>query len=294
MKERWLYCEGQTDAPVLKSVFAAFGFDVIAESTGGNPGEIVRWRRENNVVAASVSDRDYQSKVDCDASYSDGSVKFLWRRHSIENYLLEPVVVTAAINNIKRTLQAMPYPPACTDALPENDVEAIRNELHEAGKQLFFKESGCLCIHSLWVDLRESLGRIQQRVPAVFTSGNSVTEEDCVAALTAEAARLTTATSDAINSDALTEGGVARRYTEKLAEIQRPEYQQNMTFLHEFHGKRLLKAFLNRMNQSFGFQSSASLFTSELTIAIESIAVESPDADCLADFRELGESVLSL
>jgi len=46
MKERWLYREGRSDAPVLKAVFGALGFDVITEWTGGNPAQIARWQRE--------------------------------------------------------------------------------------------------------------------------------------------------------------------------------------------------------------------------------------------------------
>ncbi|NKC16517.1 MAG: hypothetical protein GKR94_31225 [Gammaproteobacteria bacterium] len=260
MKERWLYCEGQSDAPVLKAVFAALAIDAIPESTGGNPAEIARWQHENGVAAASISDRDYRSLADCDASYNVGSVKFLWRRHSIENYLLEPVVVSKTIENIKHSLQAMPHPPACTENLPENNINAIKNDLVEAGKQIIRKECGCLCIHNLWVDLRESLGRIQQRIPCIFTSGNNTTEEECVTALKAEVSRLVSAASEASIAQDLQEAEIAARYATRIAQMQQESYWQDMTFLHEFHGKRLLRELRQQLDKSYGFHPPSELF----------------------------------
>lgn len=294
MKERWLFCEGQTDAPVLKAVFAALGYDVIAESTGGNPGKIARWRTENGVTAASISDRDYRPLEDCDASYKKGSMKFRWRRHSIENYLLEPEVVSKAVENIKRSLQAMPNPPICTEALPQGDLEAIRKELSEAAKQIIHKECGCFCVHGLWVDLKESLGRIQQRVPAMFTSAETATMDECVTELQAEAARLMSVIKVASSANELKDSEIVHRYADQLMKLQQTNYWQDMTFLHEFHGKRLFGEVLQQLNRTYGFRPSPALFYAELTNAIESIAIVSRDAKCLEDFRQLGESVLSL
>jgi len=294
MIERWLYCEGLSDAPVLKAVFAALGIDVITESTGGNPAEIARWQRENGAVAASISDRDYRSLEDCDASYSNGSVRFLWRRHSIENYLLEPEVVSKAIENIKYSLRAMPYPPACTELLPENDIGVINNELIEAAKRIVHKECGCFCIHGLWVDLRESLGRIQQRLPAVFTSGDSATEEECVVALKTEANRLVNAALQASSAEELQDSEIAKRYQDRLGKLRQDDYWQQMTFLREFHGKRLLRELRQRLDESYGFQPPAALFLQELINASEAIAIATPEAECLKDFQKLGERVLKL
>ena len=294
MIERWLYCEGQSDAPVLKAVFGALGVDVIVESTGGNPAEIARWQRENGTVAASISDRDYRSLDDCDATYANGSKKFLWRRHSIESYLLEPEVVSKAIGNIKNSLRALPYPPACTESLPENDTEAIRSALIEAAKRIVHKECGCFCIHTLWVDLRESLGRIQQRFPGALTSGNHATVEQCVDALKAEASRLMDATLAASNAEELQEGSVANRYRDRLEELQQDDYWTQMTFLREFHGKRLFRELRQRLRESYDFRPSREDLEEELIKAIETIALTAPEAEFLSDFRALGERVLLL
>lgn len=294
MIERWLYCEGQSDAPVLKAVFAALGIDVIVESTGGNPAEIARWHRENGALAASVSDRDYRSLEDCDASYRNGSVRFLWRRHSIESYLLDPEVLSKAIENLKHSLQGLPHPPACTELLPDYNIGVIKSELIEAAKRIVHKECGCFCIHGLWVDLRESLGRIQQRFPHVFTSGDDATEEECLAALQVEANRLADAASRASTTDELQEGRVIKRYQDRLKELQQDEYWEEMTFVQEFHGGRLLRELRRRLDESFGFRASADLFSRELIKAIEAIAIATPQAECLNDFRELGENVLEL
>jgi len=294
MKERWLYCEGPSDAPVLKAVFGALSFDVIAEWTGGNPAQIARWQRVHGMVAASISDRDYRSEADCNASYQNDSVKFLWNRHSIESYLLTPEVVTLAIQRIKRSLQAMPHPPAYTESLPENDIEVIKNNLAQAARQIMHKECGCICVHSLWADLNESLGRIQQRIPAVFTSGDKATEEQCVTALKDEADRLMKVATDASGAHHLNDRMIGERFTSQLNHMEQPSYWDNLKFLHEFHGKRFVRAFLSQMDESYGLRLPKELFLQELTTAIENIAITTPDADCLADFRKLGNAVLNL
>src|SRR5574341_1566025 len=115
MANIYLICEGTADGldlRVLNTIIAQkLGKEVQISAAGGDSslGSVVRWleeksrqRRKDNKLgrpldhAYSVQDRNYESKAKANDSWAQGKNRFMWRRHEIENYLLEPRVLASA------------------------------------------------------------------------------------------------------------------------------------------------------------------------------------------------------
>ena len=108
MAELCLVCEGEPnsiDATILKQVFVSvLAAGISIESGGGikGTGPIAAFlRRQRGGTVAYVNDRDYRPRDDAERAFADGQNGFPWRRHSIENYLLHPLVIRSALSRVK-------------------------------------------------------------------------------------------------------------------------------------------------------------------------------------------------
>lgn len=120
MAEVYLICEGPADGldvRVLNLVIAEkFSKAVWINAAGGDTslGSVATWFEEksrrslkNGTLgppvdrAYSVEDRDYCSAQEVEARWRPASKRFMWRRHEIENYLLDPRVVAGAFEDRK-------------------------------------------------------------------------------------------------------------------------------------------------------------------------------------------------
>lgn len=108
-----LVCEGERgslDVRLLDAVLAQYHrLPILIEpGGGGNHPKVIRsWfeRRTPGEVALAVLDRDCRPLAEVEASWLDPTAKWLdWRRHSIENYLLEPWVIHETFTSYRRTI----------------------------------------------------------------------------------------------------------------------------------------------------------------------------------------------
>src|SRR5580658_1448758 len=53
--------------------------------------------------ALSIEDRNHRPRSAADGTWSGSDKNLVWRRHEIENYLLEPRIVDAAFESFRRT-----------------------------------------------------------------------------------------------------------------------------------------------------------------------------------------------
>ena len=136
MAELWLVCEGEpgsVDVALLQRVFAnVLAAEIVVEpACGSSPSPVARFlENRRGGKAAFVHDRDYRPRAEAEASLVDGKPGFLWRRHSIENYLLPPPIILQAFQNLReRFEQQRPgrVPPwiAALPANPEEVAEAL-------------------------------------------------------------------------------------------------------------------------------------------------------------------------
>jgi hypothetical protein len=127
-----LLCEGASDKRLLSHVLDAEGLDdveihAVAGCSGlGAVRSYAAQQRQFSVVV-SVGDRDYRDEAAALATWSDDSLAMLWPRHEIENYLLDPVVVAAAMQELLAA-PAYTYEPA----LPTTEPAAFQLLIHLA------------------------------------------------------------------------------------------------------------------------------------------------------------------
>lgn len=107
MPEIHLVCEGEKgslDLRVLDAIIAQrFGSFVTIWPSGGDQGLGSVCRHLERAapagakrVALAIQDRNFQSREDAERCWKDVRARsLLWSRHEIENYLLEPRVLTA-------------------------------------------------------------------------------------------------------------------------------------------------------------------------------------------------------
>ena len=276
MVERWLYCEGKTDSPVLKAVFNALAVDIIAESTGTNPGKVASWRREQGIIAAAISDRDYCPDSKCTECNVAGSVKLIWGRHSIENYLLDPDVLVIALQQLKTSLMQIPHPPECANRLP-TDPETVRRDLIDAGKRLIPQESGYLTIARLKSTHSDPVGRVQLRNPIGISGDAPRSRIDCKEAVIKEIGRVLDAASRTQMLDGFSSARVSELYDQIDSEISAAAFLNDLKFLEVFHGKRLLRSFKEILKSKYGFSPKRGTLQKELILAIETLVLQSGD-----------------
>ncbi|MBF0475592.1 MAG: hypothetical protein HQK59_07095 [Deltaproteobacteria bacterium] len=99
-----LFVEGSLDSNVLNPILQ--GNPILHQGGSKNalkPRALVD-RRENQVAAGYLRDRDFDfdpppdlSKPTLDYKYKDTPIGWRWCRHEIENYLIEPVIVSEAM-----------------------------------------------------------------------------------------------------------------------------------------------------------------------------------------------------
>ncbi len=116
MADIYLICEGPVDSldvRVLDVIIAqALGKNVIIQPAGGEGslGSVATYFEERSRRtrqdaptdrAYCIEDRDYRSRSEVEATWQvDKGKRFIWRRHEIENYLLDPRVVGGAFQSL--------------------------------------------------------------------------------------------------------------------------------------------------------------------------------------------------
>lgn len=117
-----VYVEGDDDLAVLSHWFPAVQF----KKAGGK--DEVRRRVENSIADCGVLDRDFATDEQVQASHTPESRIVILSRYCIENYLLEPDIIVAAMTELHR--------PDEHSARIWLDEAYIRRTLHDWGAPL--------------------------------------------------------------------------------------------------------------------------------------------------------------
>jgi hypothetical protein len=300
MAELWLVCEGTPDSadmavlkPVMTTVLAA---DIVVEpSFGNNPAAVARFiEAQRGGRAGYVIDRDYALREKADLSFRDGKPGFIWRRHSIENYLLLPSVIVRAFQRLRERFEKQfgANLPPWVLALP-SDAELLADVLRECARQRAAKETCRLAVHRLWEDISESAGRVQKRVPDAPEAAGDTDPAEWREALSRETRRVREAGDRTRAEPHLDDAAVARRFDDQYAIVTTTSYLADMGFLFDFHGKELLSQFrdwLETLGVRFKFERLRGELASALAEAYDrDRAIHGTD-----DFRELANGVRAL
>ncbi len=217
MPEIWLLCEGPRDVAVLRAVLTeCLAAGISVEGAGGDRAiaGVAAFVAQRGGTTAYVCDRDYRRREEVEAAFTDGRRCFYWRRHSMENYLLQPALVCAAFSRLREQLGALPHGlPSWAAGLP-TDPDAVAELLRQVARTLAPREAMRLAIWRLWEDLSTTAGRVQQRFPDVALGSEAAL---CRQSLLEEVARLMTKAAETAASPHLTSDSITSRYDQLLA-----------------------------------------------------------------------------
>lgn len=224
----YLVCEGPRgglDDRVLDSlVIQHHALVVQIEPAGGRQGHgAVRTYLESrpsppNHVAITVEDRDYRSRKTADDTWANQNAKgFIWRRHEIENYLLQPPVVLELFKDFRKAGSAW------ANSLPdtETDVSGLLQTLARP----FLEDHTAELVKGEMVRLINvtgslSFGPKRPILPGAHTCGQA----QWVQALEQEAARLCQTCSAVAALPGLQPGAVTALYGFHLAQCKDPVF----------------------------------------------------------------------
>lgn len=297
MPELWLVCEGDSDLRILSSVLTqVLAADILVKPAGGAgsaPSVADYLARTHKVDVAYVIDRDYRRKEVCERAFTDGKRCFLWRRHAIESYLLEPAVIAQAVRSLKASVPALPGGrSARVLSLPE-DPSSLAEGLRSCASKRGPAEAGHLALQRLWEDLSETAGRVQRRAPPVL-GARAPDPAACKQALLEEAARLATKGREAADSPHLAAASVGARYEEQLAHVSSDGYLAGLRFLEEFNAKELLGAFLTWLQEEHQVSLKRRTLVEELEKAVPFVYGANRSVYGTDDFCDLANGVRAL
>ncbi|MBU0608783.1 MAG: hypothetical protein KKI08_12925 [Armatimonadetes bacterium] len=251
-----LVCETEPDDPSheIRLIYAVLngihGCDVTVVGSGGGEGlgAVASYLVASNQAAAAavVQDRDYRPLSWADKSFESGSRRFMWHRHELENYVLEPNVVARGLSDLQASLRSTPHPPKWMDSVPTQAAQ-VRAELIEVARTRLAIEA---TQHCLWETQRElqAIGRVQLSVKVATTS----TPDECRDALVAECAAKRGLCLDLGRAECLAPATVGATFDRHLANISATGYLDGLEFLRDFGGRELLDAFTERLRQRYG------------------------------------------
>jgi hypothetical protein len=257
----YLICEGHAeglDVRVLNLVIAQKlrkAVQIIPAGGGSSLGSVAayfearsRKREQNGQLgppsdrAYAIEDRDYRSLLDIEPAWRDAQEKRLrWRRHKIENYLLESRIVDEAFQSLRRDRVRG------ADRLPE-DAAAVYAVMRDLAQPMLEDHAGWLAYWSL-VTARD------QGVATWFKGDRpkAIAEMPCpgraewIRYLEGECRHLK-ASCDVLAANPLFENPEAV-YDARLAEVSVPEFFSQGQFLLDLDGHRLMSILCDYVNR---------------------------------------------
>ncbi len=300
MEEIWLVCEGgpeSVDAAILKPIFTrvlAAGIAIVPAG-GSSPGVAAAFLESQRGGRASyIIDRDYRRREQAEESFHDGKNGFIWRRHSIENYLLCVPVIVRAFQRLRERFerQLSGHLPAWVLVLP-TDAAQISEALRVCAGRRAAEEACRLTIQRLWEDLSPTAGRVQKRTLSLPPGREAGDLEGWREALRCEVQRLREAAVQTDQSPHLQPGAIVERFDEVHRSVTAPDYIANLQFLVDFHGRDLLHEFRNWL-EHLGIHLKYQRLVTELLDAVAEVYAGDRAVYGTDDFLALANGVRAL
>jgi hypothetical protein len=268
------------DARVLNAIVAqALGAAVSISAVGGETslGSVASWLEERSrspkkdgtlgpptEAAFAVQDRNYRPQEEAEATWSDpGTTRLIWRRHEIENYLLEPRIVLAAFDSFRQTIRE-----DWVRVLPSN-AEQVLHLLARLARPMIPGHTGGV-LH--W-ELRAAVGQagntdVALPKPVPQTGLTYAGRDQWVEAFCAEAERLARDCEAVAALPQLRPDSIRARYDDLLAGATDPSFILSGDFLLDMGGKELLSAVTQYVRALGATALSSEDFQEELVVAV--------------------------
>lgn len=297
MTELILVCETSASDPshemrLLDGVLnGVHNCGAVVQGSGGDTGlrAVAAYLRatDRTRLVATIRDRDYRP-LEWAEKKPDGP-NFMWRRHELESYWLEPRVVRSAMAALAASLDRVPQPPVWREKLQLGlaDVEIL---LQRAAIACAPAEAAVMC---LWRTARElnTVGRLQLAVGAPPMGSCA---DECRRYVLTACTPLREAVTRHSVCRLLDEEPLLRAYDQVLSEVSQAEYLGARHYLRDFSAKSVLAAFAEMLCAHLGGTLSLGLLRQELADAV--LREYGADRGLFApdDFARLAEGLHSL
>lgn len=247
MKQVYLICEGKAnslDSRLLKRFFARRGITVVIESSGGDTqlGSVATYIEERDMLSSvdgktkplvfTIRDRNYDDLVKCHESWNKGT-KLVWCKHEIENYLLEPIVVSQGLKQYDSRFADLVFTKDLLDKISRQFLEA------HAGKLTFRKYQEKRLDFELRLELPKDVS-------------SKTTRDNWIRLIRDELRKLNNAAKQLSESYAFDEQSVEAEYDLELSALRSSHFFENEMHLNDLEGKELLSALIDRFNKDTG------------------------------------------
>jgi len=281
MGERYLVCEGgpnSLDMRVLDALVTRHLDVQIMPGAGENSiGSVRSWLEERSRpnlpdgslgpaqdVAFAVFDRNYLSFDEAQKKWKNPR-HFVWLRHEIENYLLEPRVVFSAFSYVRKTTNQ-----EWVKGLPATE-SAVRTLLEDLARPLLEEHAAQAVYFQIQLDRRRTCPR-EPGLSEMFAGNPAGTSsrESWLNALLAACRQV----SDGCRTVAATaqeesDRQIREKYGEAVTQVTAPEFLSTGKFLCEMDGKRLLRSLATHLREQLGASKlSNDDFDQELVTAL--------------------------
>ena len=144
-----LLCEGESDERFLDRIFDTR--ELKAQQVGGtsNLRPTAAYLTQQNQLVFTIQDRDFRPLSEAEECYDPNYANrhFMWRRHELENYLIEPRVVANRFKQLQLHSKI---------ALPETE-DSVRRWIKNLARDLLEDQAGRRTAWELHHQLRDTL-----------------------------------------------------------------------------------------------------------------------------------------
>ena len=241
--------------------------------------------------AYAIEDRNFQLATRVEEDWQKPNKKrWYWRRHEIENYLLDPRLVAHAFQEI----QKVPIAQNFTEQLPNTESKALTMLQQLASPMLedYAGQLACQQLNFYKGDTANTNLDCPQRPSGFVPSPSSPYpgQTEWLNYLQIECQRLKAAGQQLSNDSKFDLPNIEAEYDQHLAEINKPEFLEQQ-FLVDMGGHELMSAFLRHIRQDIGMtRLTYAALTDELIKALDALyqpAFFEPD-----DFSELVDKLI--
>jgi len=292
----YLVCEGPPDGldvRVLNLVIAQkLGRDVLIEPAGGDRslGSVADYlEKRYGARACVIEDRNFRSLEEAERTWNQSKQRrWIWRRHEIENYLLDPRLVTEAF----RSLQASGVRRA-DRLLDLNDEQSVAVLLQELAQPMIENHAGWLTYGRLVSHKRDTADtRLRRPAGSLPHSPGSLYpgRAEWLAYLRSECRRLEDACEQVNRDQDLSDPAITATCDEILSRLAHPDFLTGGQFLIDLGGHELMSALCSRVNRSGVSHLSCADLQTELVEALDRLyrpGFFDPD-----DFAQLAEMLI--
>jgi hypothetical protein len=249
----YLVCEGSPnglDNRVLNLVIVnRLSREVQIESAGGDRslGSVAQYLTERyGVRAFAVEDRNFRSLEEAEQTWArPNQTHWIWRRHEIENYLLDPRLVANAFRALRETSVRG------ADRLPD-DEQAVFSLLQRLARPMLENHTGWLTYWHLVscknVEANDArLLRPKDSFPDLPPPNN---RDEWLRYLCSECLRLKQACRHLTDDTTFDELVVIERYDSLLSHVTHPDFFNSGRFLLDLGGHELMSALCAYINQA--------------------------------------------